>query len=316
MISDEDGSPPSSYRDHELDQETVDVIVISYNGAHHLSRLLPLLVSAPSVRVRTIVVDNGSSDPSAQVARRLGADVICNAHNVGYGAAANQGLATTAGKWVVICNQDIVPVGQAMKNLIKAAVRWEEKLGVGNVVVSPRLIEAGRNQQTTHDFPSLGGVVLALLFGERIAGYRNRGPFTEHVGDWTSAAMLLARPDSLKSIGGFDPRYFMYVEDVDLFWRLQQRGVRLVWTPLAEAHHVGGFRQQDPMRYASALRGWRQFFGGRNGHLGQWAIVLGGIAGGLTHAGAAFVTCKSLSSAIRQAKMYLLGSVYALRRVR
>jgi GT2 family glycosyltransferase len=116
------------------------------------------------------------------------------------------------------------------------------------VIVGPRLVTpAGRIAETGHRFPSLKDDVIELLFGARIAKTRNVFNVDDAQAviqcEWISGVLIVGRTNTFRALGGFDPRYFMYVEDIDLFTRLNERGGKCLWQGLATVTHYGAVRE-------------------------------------------------------------------------
>ncbi len=262
----------------------VDVVIVAFNGAGSLSVLIPELLVSQGVRARVVVVDNASTDASVEVSVAAGATVIRMERNRGYGAAANVGLAHGSGPWVVIANQDLRVEPDALGALVIQAQNCAERWGCP-VVVGPRLVSPeGALHETFHRFPHPLSQSLAFLFGDRLAGDRNRRADRPAHADWVSAAFILGPRRAFESVGGFDPQYFMYVEDVDLFRRLRNAGVVCRWVPDVAVVHRLGSRRASPLLHAHALVNWRRYFLRHHGQLAAEAVFAAGVTGGATHA--------------------------------
>jgi N-acetylglucosaminyl-diphospho-decaprenol L-rhamnosyltransferase len=193
-----------------------------------------------------VVVDNGSTDGSVDDVRRAfpAVRVVTPGTNLGYAAGANRGIALTTAPVVAVANADLeVEPGTAAAML--ARLRAEPDLGA----VGPAL----RNPDGTQ-YPSARTHVSSLdAFGHAALGRvwpRNR--FTRHYRqldadwaqprdvDWVSGALVFLRRTAVDSVGGWDERYFMYVEDVDLCWRLRRLGWRVAYDPGGAAVHLQG----------------------------------------------------------------------------
>lgn len=209
------------------DRPEVDMIIVTYQAGRDICLLVKQALDSSAVSIRPVIVDNASSDHSADRAADAGATVHRLASNLGYGAAANRGIDASDREWVVVANQDLELPKDAIARLIDANERWEAWLGQP-VIVGPALLKPdGERQETCHLLPTLSRQLVALLAGERTSRTRNTAAQTaeEQVCGWVSAALVLGRRTTFTSVGGFDPSYFMYVEDVDLFSRLLEQGV-------------------------------------------------------------------------------------------
>ncbi len=192
------------------------------------------------------MVDNGSRDGSvALLLRSLPAvRVVDPGGNVGYAAAANRGTAATAAPVVAVCNPDLeVRPGTAAAMLDRLDAE-PDLAAVGPALRNPD----GTQYPSARAHPALGDAAGHSVLGRLVP--RNR--FTRRYRqldvdwsrardvDWLSGALLFLRRAAVDSVGGWDERYFMYMEDVDLCWRLRRMGWRVAYEPGGEALHVQG----------------------------------------------------------------------------
>jgi N-acetylglucosaminyl-diphospho-decaprenol L-rhamnosyltransferase len=264
------------------DRPHVDVVIVAHDGEETIGRLISTLKASIGVSCRLIVVDNASSDRTVELARGLGAIVVAGSENVGYGAAFNQGLAIATAEWVVCANQDVIVDPVAVRILVDAATA-QEAYGARPGLVGPALRDDdGELIETFNELPTLWRQVAELVGGESLAGQRGvvpSGPGPQPCG-WMSAAFVLGRRSIFEAVGGFDPAYFMYVEDVDLFTRLAGSGRVSLWVPDAVVTHLGGVRAaMSPVMVAHALWGWGRYFGLRHGRITAVAVRVAGLVG-------------------------------------
>lgn len=266
---------------------TVDVVIVAHNAGRTLEDLLGDLRSSLDVTCRTTVVDNASTDNTPTLADSLADTLITPAANLGYGAGFNLGLRQATSDWVVCANQDLRVPPSTLRQLIDAATD-AERLHAAPCLVGPRLVDStGTLTETFHQLPTLSRTLCELLFGESAAGYRRRTPLSpgpQQCG-WLSAAFTVARRDTFERLGGFDPSYFMYVEDLDLFSRAADLGFGAVWVPDACVIHFGGDRAIiSPLLFAHSLWGWSHYYETRRGRLAGLTVQLAGIVGVLGRA--------------------------------
>ena len=222
----------------------VAAVVVNYNAGVHLAECVRSLRADGVDDV--VVVDNGSVDDSLD--RLDGNDehvrVIRAGHNLGYGAAANLGAANGDGRWLLVVNADIVVEPGLVKSLV-AALETDDSIAI----VGPRIEEVdGGVYPSARAFPSLrdaaGHAFLGLVWKDNPFTRRYRmldwGHAESRRVDWVSGACLMVRRRAFDELGGFDPAYFMYVEDVDLCWRAWRAGWAVAYEPAGRVTHVQG----------------------------------------------------------------------------
>jgi N-acetylglucosaminyl-diphospho-decaprenol L-rhamnosyltransferase len=174
------------------------------------------------------------------------------------------GVAVTGAPWLLIVNPDTWLSPGSLRRMLATATS-DPRIGcVGPHLANPD----GSDYATGRRFPSLlmGSLhaALAPVWPDNpatrryhMAGVDRSRPLTV---DWVSGACMLVRRQAFEEVGGFDPGYFMYFEEMDLCLRLHRAGWRVVFDPLAEVKHVvGGSTRSAPYRkvvhhHASALR--------------------------------------------------------------
>jgi GT2 family glycosyltransferase len=219
---------------------SVDVVVVSYNSGPHLARALASVGDPASV----LVIDNRSSDDSVAVARGLGATVVANDQNLGFAAAANQGVALGTSELVLLLNPD-AELGPDTLEVLGRALDDDP----GLAVVSPRIVHPdGSEEQVWWPFPSAAGAWREALGLHRLG--RRSGlppddpspddPSTDDRPGFVIGACLLMRRDRFEALGGFDTRFWLYAEESDLCRRLADDGWRVAVIDGAVATHVGG----------------------------------------------------------------------------
>ena len=232
----------------------VSAVVVSYNSAADLPDCLRSLRSEGVTDV--VVVDNASADDSVEVVRHADADarIVQTGANLGFGTAANRGVALTSGDHVLILNPDTVVEPGTVKALSEGLDR-----DAGLAAVGPRLENVdGSLYPSVRRFPDLtvafGHAFLGLVWPGNPATRRYRMLDWDHDQpsadvDWVSGACVLVRRTAFDMVGGFDEAFFMYVEDVDLCWRLGQAGWRIGYEPAGRVvHALGGSSRMVPYR--------------------------------------------------------------------
>ena len=233
---------------------TVGAVVVSYNSAAYLTDCLRSLRSEGVTEV--VVVDNASSDGSVEVVRSAdaGVAVVETGSNLGFGSGANRGVAATRGDYVLILNPDTVVEPGTVKALSEALDRDD-----GLAVVGPRIENVdGTLYPSVRRFPNLtvafGHAFLGLVWPANPYTRRYRMLDWDHDRpapdvDWVGGACILVRRSAFDLVAGFDEAYFMYVEDVDLCWRLGRAGWRIGYEPGGRVvHALGGSSRLVPYR--------------------------------------------------------------------
>lgn len=268
--------------------EAVAAVVVSYNARRHLRSCLAS-IAAEQVKT-TIVVDNGSVDGSQSVVEDSEAVWFPTGANLGYGRAANLGAGSPAAAdaaFLLVCNPDLEVEPGALATLVKA-LESDESLGV----VGPRIVNPdGSLYPSARSFPNLVDALGHGLFGLVAPGNRFTRRYRlldwDHASarkvDWISGACFVARREAWDAVGGFDPSYFMYLEDVDLCWRLGRAGWTVGYEPGATVVHTqGASTDQHPYRMLLAHHrslwqfAWRTTTGARRTALPVVAVGLVG----------------------------------------
>ena len=263
-----------------LDEESrAAVVIVNHNTREDLLACLASLDGAGAREV--VVVDSGSSDGSlAAVAEGFPRIRRLALPNVGFGRAANAGVEATGAPAVVVANADTrFPPGAV--HAMGAYLASNPGVGVlGPLIRYPD----GRLQLSARAFPSIGQAVGHALLGlwrpanrwTRAYRLTDWDHLSERDVDWVSGCCLAVRRDAFREVGGFDPAYFMFVEDVDLCYRLWERGWRVVFAPVTEiTHAIGGAvsRRRFRMVFEHA-RSLDRFFARRYATGVRWPLRL------------------------------------------
>jgi GT2 family glycosyltransferase len=220
---------------------SVSVVIPNFNGEHLLPSCLAALAAQTAAPDQVVVVDNGSRDGSVELLRREHPEVelVALPRNIGYAGAANRGLERATGDLVSILNSDARPAPDWLAELL-AAPREEDVWAWGSVLVQP----GGRVIESAGDHWHQAGFAAKLL-NERPVADLPADPYDVVA---PPGAAPLYRADRLRELGGWEERYFLYFEDVDLALRAILRGWRAVQVPSARVEHDLGASGGGPRR--------------------------------------------------------------------
>ncbi len=236
----------------------LSITTVSFNTRELLERRLrSAQLYPPAVSFEEIVVDNGSTDKSAEmVAERFpNVRLIRNDENRGFAAANNQGLQIAAGEIVLFLNSDT----ELLPGSLDPLIMYLESSPTVGVVGPTEQTGDGMPYPTICPFPDLSFVFLTHT-GLRHRFYKNRAinPYRRlwekarltgepTVVDWLSGASFMVRRKVLEEIGFFDERYFFYMEETDLCKRACAAGWLVVFVPYAAIiHHGNGSTGKAP----------------------------------------------------------------------
>jgi GT2 family glycosyltransferase len=227
----------------ESGKPLVTALVVSRNTKEELLQCLKAFFASSDVPVDAVVVDNNSSDgsPAAVTEEFPQATVLVQSKNLGYGRAANIGLERCQGRFILLLSPDVTVDPQCVGRLADLLLTRPDAGAAG-----PRLtLSDGKlDPDARRAFP-----IPSTLFYQTVGlsrlfptsprfGRHNMGHVSEsdvHEMDSGTAACLMLRRSALDRIGFFDPRYFMFGEDLDLCYRLKLGGWKVFYLPTAGA---------------------------------------------------------------------------------
>jgi len=224
--------------------ERVSAVIVNYNTRRHV---LDCVRSLREEGVTDIVVaDNASEDGSAEAVSNADSEVtvVPTGGNLGYGGGANRGSSVARGDLLLVCNADVRVEPGAVKSLVAALEADAHRAVVGPLIEDLE----GSVYPSPREFPSVADALGHGFIGLVAPG----NPFTRRYrmldseraqvaeADWVSGACFLVRRSAWEALGGFDERYFMFAEDVDLCWRAWKSGWTVAFEPAARVVHIRG----------------------------------------------------------------------------
>ena len=239
--------------------QPIRAICVTYNPGPELDEFAASLRAATAQPVELVFVDNGSRDDTPErVAAARDGRVVRAGENLGYGRAANRGARGAQQPWLLVVNPDVIWSPGSLDVLLAAAARYPRAGSLGPVLLN----EDGTVYPSARELPSLTQGVGHALFVRIWRGnpwtraYQARqesADGAERAAGWLSGACLLLRREAFEQVGGFDPAYFMFFEDVDLGERLSGAGWSNVYVPSARVTHAGGTSWRErPARMITA----------------------------------------------------------------
>lgn len=243
----------------------IDAVLLTWNSREQAMECVAH-THDPEVIASIVVVDNASTDGTADAVRMAHPDVTVLAleHGVGLAAGLNMGARLGSAPFVLYLNDDVFAEPGAIRTLLETLEGRPDAVAVGGRLVDPDLVT--QDQYRPRPFPMPSTVVARLLGLERLwprnpwTGIPLRRPLDDRTTvevEQPAGACLLVRRSVVEQIGGWDERYWFWYEDVDFSRRLAQHGVSL-YAPTAPFRHVGG----ATARRLSAPQGHARYFYG------------------------------------------------------
>jgi len=256
----------------------LSIIIVNYNTKKLLEECLSSIikndkrldfsakeitsVDNESIPAEIIVVDNGSSDGSVETIRNFQIPCLAgrqanpklqtnlnppaggpkiklieNRKNLGFAKANNQAIKKSKGEFVLLLNSDTLVNEPAISQTLLWLSSHSEAAAAGCKLINPD----GSNQGSFGTFPDLWTVFL-MLFCERFFGsrrVRSSGGLIKQV-DWLVGAFMMVRKSALRKVGLLDEKIFMYMEEVEWFYRLKESDLKAFFYPNAKIIHLGG----------------------------------------------------------------------------
>ncbi|UCC54631.1 MAG: glycosyltransferase family 2 protein [Anaerolineaceae bacterium] len=253
---------PITERDHrELPAPAkASIIIVNYNGLSYLSNCLHSVQATCDDDVEIIIVDNNSTDGSAEQLVREFPDIwlIRSDENIGFGSGNNIGTRQASGEYVVFLNPDTVVTPGWLDPLIRV---FEEDPEVGIATSKILLLREPDQINTCGNNVHISGITICRglrLDKKAMSAQANVGA--------ASGCAFVMRRDLFWELGGYDDDFFLYMEDTDLSWRAQLAGFRCVYVPDSVVYHDYALRfgpektyYQERNRYLMLLKNlhWR-----------------------------------------------------------
>jgi GT2 family glycosyltransferase len=222
---------------------SVSITIVTYNSGRFIRRCLESVLDQRYSKTEIIVIDNASTDGTADILERFAERVIvvCNDQNMGFAAAQNQAIAMSRSEWVLALNPDVILMPGFIATLVAAGDSDPE---AGTVCGKLLSMSADFRMPPKPYFDSTGVYFTPTLrHFDRGAGEVDNGQYErcEYVFGATGAAALYRREmiENVSIDGEFyDNDFFVYREDADVSWRAQLFGWTCLYVPFAQGYHV------------------------------------------------------------------------------
>lgn len=268
----------------------LSVIIVSYNVSGYLDHCLDSVqMACEGLSAEIIVVDNASTDDSAEMVRRKypGVILVENARNAGYSRANNQGIRAAAGEYVLLLNPDTLVPANAFRDSI-AFLEAHPDAGM----MSLKLVNADGSFQPAcrRSFPTPATAFYRMTglsrlfpqsrtFGRYNLTYLDEDQTAEV--DALCGAYMMIRSEVLRAVGGLDETFFMFGEDIDFCLRIKQAGWKVCYHPCCGVIHFKG-KSSRKNRFQSAWSFYnsmvifsRKYFGQKLGFFPKGLLFLG-----------------------------------------
>jgi len=215
----------------------VSIIILSYNTKNlTLACIESVVRHTQGINYELIIIDNASTDGSVEMLKDLkrkvkGVVVILSKENLGFSAGNNLGMSVARGKYILLLNSDT----EFGENVLSPTCQLTNPYG--------------SIQPTGGMYPDLWHLFLWSTFlddlpgvGELFGSYHPHPTFyrQEHSLDWVTGAFMLIRKTAKEEVAEFDPKFFMYAEDMEYCYRFKQKGWGIRYVPIARIMHIGG----------------------------------------------------------------------------
>ncbi|MBI3366813.1 glycosyltransferase family 2 protein, partial [Candidatus Roizmanbacteria bacterium] len=224
------------------DEIELSFIIITYNTKKIVQNCLESIqksLNTSSLSYEIIVVDNASTDGTIALltsSRISELRVIQNTKNLGFAKANNQGVREARGKYILLLNSDTIVLDNAIEKLLHF---YKQKELIIQFLGGKLLNKDHSPQPSCGPFYSLPVIFGALFLKGDYWEFTRYSPNIVKEVDWVSGACILTKKEYYETIGGFDEQIFMYMDEIDLLYRVKQKGYKVFFYPDAQFIHLG-----------------------------------------------------------------------------
>ncbi|MBQ7963452.1 MAG: glycosyltransferase family 2 protein [Alistipes sp.] len=218
------------------------VVILNWNGRQHLEQFLPSVVAHTPQQVRIIVANNGSTDDSVAFLEQHypTIEIIRLERNYGFAEGYNRALEQVDAEFFILLNSDVEVTAGWVEPLVATLTNNRSV-----AAVAPKLRSYGNRDHFEYagaaggyidvlGYPFCRGRILSTL-------EQDKGQYdTAQEVFWASGAAFCCRADVFRMLGGFDADFFAHMEEIDLCWRMQLQGYKIMVEPHSTVYHLGG----------------------------------------------------------------------------
>ena len=248
----------------------LSVIIVNYNVKNLLRDcLLSVQKAAHSIDTEIIVVDNTSSDGSVEMLKAEFKDVklIANTQNLGFSKANNQGIAQAQGQYILLLNPDTLVYENTFEDCLKFSTQTNNCGGIG-----VQMLDANNQflKESKRGFPTPWASLCRLSFLNKL--FPNSALFNgyylghlskdeNHQAEVLAGAFIWLKKSIIDEVGGLDEAYFMYGDDIDLSYRIQQAGYQNYYIGTVPIlHYKGESTDKYSFKYIERFYGAMKIF--------------------------------------------------------
>ena len=218
------------------------VVILNWNGRKHLEHYMPSVVGNTPAEVRIVVADNGSADDSVEFLKGHypSVEIIQLEKNYGFAEGYNRALKMVDAECYILLNSDVEVTKGWIEPLVEM-IQSDESIAA----VAPKLLSDVERDKFEYagaaggfidylGYPLCRGRILSTIEQDRGQYDTAREVF------WASGAAFCCRADLFHAMGGFDGDFFAHMEEIDLCWRMQLAGYKIMSEPKSVVYHLGG----------------------------------------------------------------------------
>lgn len=264
----------------------VSIIILSYNTHALLSTCLQSLYThLQDVPFEVIVVDNGSSDQSVHMIKTKFPKVklIESDTNLGFGKGVNKGAEVAKGAHLLFLNSDTQMIDNSFEKML---IFLKEKYHHNVRVVGGKLVNKSSSSASYDSFYTIPKI-FSMLFLSRSGEKALKKPTRV---DWVSGGFMLIDKDAFLKVKGFDKGYFMYIEDMDLCFRLKKKGYKTYYYPDSQVKHIGQGSSNRSFAIIQIYKGLLYFYKKHHSYASYVCVKLLLLIKGLVSIGVGIIT--------------------------